>query len=156
MNIWRHIRYLLSISFVLCNLVKIWTCSQHLGASVSKFINVISSYLEILIVERRININVNKVQWKANFEIRAVLWFTQRRTIVFCRRFVTSIGSIFEKFLYPWRCDRYVTPFSIRNYYLNLRKIPKWFRSHSNHSGSLNTQMESSAVLDSQCSRNLT
>jgi hypothetical protein len=48
------------------------------------------------------------------------------------------------------------TAMSGRNYHPKLRKIPKWFRSHLNRGGSLNTQMESFAVVDSQCSRNLT
>jgi hypothetical protein len=57
----------LNISFVLCNLVKIWTCSRHLSASVSNLTKVIPSYLQILIIERRIHLKVDKVQWKAKF-----------------------------------------------------------------------------------------
>jgi hypothetical protein len=38
----------------------------------------------------------------------------------------------------------------------NINEIPKYLRSHLNRGGSLNTQMESFAVLDSQGSRNLT
>ena len=117
---------------------------------------VISSYLETLIVEIGINIKVNKVQWQANFDIRAVFGFTQRRMIVSYKRFVTFYRSHLQGTAWSLKMGPIGYPeISVRNYYPKLRKILKQFRPNLNRGRNLNTQMESFAVVDSQCSRNL-